>query len=209
MTCIERAIDFFADTMGSMWGVGITVLFFIIWGAIGPTLEFGDFWFLILGTFTGLVGFIDGFVLRNAYSREATTVNAEFAAIEASDERLFDLLNLPCPALPPLKPENFSIRVSRAAGDFCGLAGTSVGSVLVVIGLLAIATAMKWTETAQLLCNTPTMIIEGFLLLVLIQAHNLANGERARSFKGILRRRLVLNSFVLGLSEDDIGVVVN
>lgn len=204
---IERMIDVFADTMGSVYGVIGTAIVIVAWVAVGPTLEFDDNWWLIIGTFTGLVGFIDGFVLRNVYMREATTVNAEFTAIAVSDEKIFDLLNLPYPAMPAIKSDNISRRVSRAAGDFCGLAGTSVGSVIVVIGLLAAASALKWTETGQLLCNTPTMIVEGFLLLILIQAHNLANGERGREFTGILKRRLLLNHYVLSLHHEDAGEV--
>jgi hypothetical protein len=46
-----------------------------------------------------------------------------------------------------------------------------------VIMLLAVASIMRWSETGQLLCNNPTMIIEGFLLLALIQAHVMANED--------------------------------
>ena len=45
---------------------------------------------------------------------------------------------------------------SRLAGHVA----VTCASVGVVIILLITATAMQWTTTAQLLCNTPTMIIE-------------------------------------------------
>ena len=36
-----------------------------------------------------------------------------------------------------------------------------LASVLLIVTLLSVATAMHWSQTGQLLCNTPTMIIEG------------------------------------------------
>jgi low-affinity ferrous iron transport protein len=46
------------------------------------------------------------------------------------------------------------------------------------------------------------MIIEGFLLLVLIQAHNVSNESRGQDFNGVLKQRLLLNSYVHTLSYD-------
>jgi len=40
------------------------------------------------------------------------------------------------------------------------------------------------------------MIIEGFLLLVLIQAHNISSAARGREFSGQLKRRVILNYHV-------------
>ena len=45
------------------------------------------------------------------------------------------------------------------------------------------------------------MIVEGFLLLVLIQAHNFSNMERGRDFNGLLKRRLLLSSYVSDLED--------
>ncbi|RDW75332.1 putative low affinity iron protein [Coleophoma cylindrospora] len=197
----ERFIDYFADIMGSGIGVTLSLVVVAIWLSVGHLLEFDDNWWLIIGTFTGLVGFIDGFILRNVYAREEVRVNQEFRNIAAEDSKIFDLLNLPQPDPPVEPPSTMSTRVSRAAGDFSGLAATSIGSVVLVFILLGIASIMKWSETGQLLCNTPTMIIEGFLLLILIQAHNVANEERGREFSGILKRRLLLNHYVLSLQQ--------
>ena len=41
-----------------------------------------------------------------------------------------------------------------------GHISVTFASVGMVLALLVTATAMQWTTTAQLLCNTPTMIIE-------------------------------------------------
>lgn len=89
-------------------------------------------------------------------------------------------------------------RLSDGLGRVCSRAGASCAAVAVVAGLLVTATALGWTETAQLLCNTPTMIVEGFLLLVLIEAHNGADARRRGAFKDVLIRRTALWGRVAG-----------
>lgn len=59
--------------------------------------------------------------------------------------------------------------------------------------VLSVATALRWSETGQFIANTPTRIIEGFLLLVLIQAHNMAIVKRRLEFGAVFERREVLN----------------
>ncbi|TGO20548.1 hypothetical protein BPAE_0286g00050 [Botrytis paeoniae] len=199
---IDRSIDIFADVMGSGVGLLITLIVTIVWIAVGPILEFDDNWWLIIGTFTGLVGFIDGFVLRNVYYRDEKVAEVQFEKIAESDDRLLDLLNIPSSYQTTTKPRKFSTRASAAAGEFCALSSVSVASVGVVFALLATASIMKWSETGQLLCNTPTMIIEGFLLLILIQAHNIANAARGADFQSLLKHRLLLNHYVCELSEN-------
>ncbi|KAK2630525.1 hypothetical protein QTJ16_001345 [Diplocarpon rosae] len=197
---VERSIDRFADIMGSGLGVIISLLAAGIWFAVGPALTFDDNWWLIIGTFTGLVGFIDGFVLRNLYMREESHAKIHFRKVELADSRILDLLNLPIPRSAE-KKQSFSTRVSVIVGDACGSRWATVGAVSFVFALLVIASAMVWSTTGQLLCNTSTMIIEGFLLLVLIQAHNTSNQERGEDFNGVLKRRLLLNSYVNAIPD--------
>ncbi|KAE9363607.1 low affinity iron transporter-like protein [Stipitochalara longipes BDJ] len=194
----ERAIARFAAIMGSGLGVLISLVALIAWLAVGPILKFDDNWVLIIGTFTGLVGFIDGFVLRNIYSIDETSAALQFRALMYSDSRILEVLNIPVP-VEPVKTLSLSERISLATSDMCGHRYTSVGAVLVVVGLLVAASILQWSETGQLLCNTPTMIVEGFLLLVLIQAHNFSNMERGRDFNALLKRRLLLSSYVSDL----------
>jgi low-affinity ferrous iron transport protein len=198
---IESSIERFALIMGSGLGVLISLVFLVIWITFGPLLEFDDNWVLILGTFTGLIGFIDGFVLRNLYSRAEYDVGIQFRAVADSDERLLDLLNVPTPR-KPIVNTSLSARIGVSVGDICASQRASVASVLFVVLLLVIASVLKWSETGQLLCNNPTMIIEGFLLLVLIQAHNVSNESRGQDFNGVLKRWLLLNSYVHTLSYD-------
>ena len=54
-------------------------------------------------------------------------------------------------------------------------------SILVIVALLTVASAMQWDETAQLLANTPTMIVEGALLLVLMASQVAGEGSFQRA----------------------------
>ncbi|KAH8657570.1 low affinity iron transporter-like protein [Tricladium varicosporioides] len=199
---VERQIDNFADIMGSGIGVTLSIVVTIVWISVGPMLQFSDNWWLIIGTFTGLVGFIDGFVLRNLYCREEEDVNKQFAAVSASDRSLLDLLNVPV-SEKRVEVRSLAARISLWMGNTLGSRWTTLSSVGLVFILIFIASVMKWSTTGQLLCNTPTMIIEGFLLLVLIQAHNISNEERGLEFAGVLKRRLLLNSYVHSLDIDE------
>lgn len=146
---VERGIDNFADVMGSGLGVALTLVVFIVWISVGPMLEFGDDWWLIIGTFTGLVGFIDAFVLRNMYSREEKDAGKQFRSIQDSDVRLLERLNVPAPVrnnvVRPL-----ALRISIAIGDGCGSQWATVGAVSFVVGLLVLASAMLWSTVSPL-----------------------------------------------------------
>lgn len=190
---LERSIDNFGNFMGSGIGVVFSLIATIIWISVGPMLGFDDNWVLIIGTFTGLIGFIDGFILRNLYQRGEASAEAEFRNLQNADNKLIDRLNLPHPVRAAEVQPTLAMRISGSISDFLGTKGVSAGSVGLVILLLVAASALLWSETGQLLCNTPTMIIEGFLLLVLIQAHNISSAARGREFSGILKRRVILN----------------
>ncbi|KAI6244819.1 Low-affinity iron/zinc ion transport protein fet4 [Erysiphe necator] len=194
-TRTERINDFLADVMGSGLGVLISLTFVAVWISIGPTLKFNDNWWLIIGSFTGLVGFVDGFVLRSLYYREERFVKERFLSMATEDQLLFDQIEVS--ATTPEEPKrSFTDTVSLAISNGCGHRYAPPGAIAVVVALLITATVMSWSITGQLLCNTPTMIIEGFLLIVLIHAHNYANNERRADFTGLLIRRLHLLGFV-------------
>ena len=136
--------------MGSGLGVALTVLVFIVWISVGPILTFDDNWWLIIGTFTGLVGFIDAFVLRNMYSREERDAGYQFRTIQDSDVRLLERLNVPVPqrnvVVRPL-----SLRISIAIGDACGSQWATVSAVSFVVALLVLATIMLWSTVSFLI----------------------------------------------------------
>lgn len=158
-------------------------------------MEWNSNWWLIIGTYTGLVGFVDGFVLRNVYFRQDGMLDEQFDILIENDERLYQYLNISLPTKPFEEGHSVITRISTWMGCICAMPFAVLFSVLVVLALISVASVMKWNQTGQLLCNTPTMIIEGFLLIVLIQAHNMSNIKRRVQLHNILIRRLQLLQF--------------
>lgn len=216
----ETAIDFWAFIVGGSVGVFLSVAVGVAWLSVGDFMEFDDNWWLIIGTYTGLMGFIDGFVLRNVHHRETVMADRHFSMLAEQDFRLFSMLDIPFPeddrqARDKKASARLAARISHWIGHICEVPGATTASVIAVVALLAVASAMQWTETGQLLCNTPTMIVEGFLLLMLIEGHNSAEGKRRTQYTDILDRRLMLERRVaawddkwqLDIELDDISII--
>lgn len=193
LTRWERYIDVYAFIVGGSIGITISAIVFAIWISVGQPLEFADNWWLIIGTYTGLVAFIDGFILKNVDHRETRTSTKHFEMLLAQDERVFGLIDIECPVSRENPRRSLNLRLSAWIGRAVQSTGVSYGAVGTVGALLVAASAMGWTETAQLLCNTPTMIVEGFLLITLLQAHNMDDDKRRMVYSDILTRRLVLD----------------
>ena len=75
-------------------------------------------------------------------------------------------------------------------------AGALAASIFVIATLLTVASAMQWDETAQLLANTPTMIVEAALLLVLMASQ--VAGEGSRAFRDLPGQQCLLPCLVTG-----------
>lgn len=195
----ERISDLIADIMGSGLGVLLSMLFFAAWVGLGPYLAFDMSWWLIIGSFTGLVGFINGFVLRSLYFREDIFLKDQFEQLAASDRAILAKLNVPNKT-PAKQERSLAQRITLSISNICGHRYTPIVAIGFVILLLILATILLWSVTGQLLCNTSTMIIGGFLLFVLIHAHNNSNKERDADFCGLLKRKLLLYGYVHTLS---------
>lgn len=196
----NRAIDYYAVIIGSAVGLFVSAAVFSVWLAIGRPMSWSSNWWLIIGTYTGLVGFLDGFVLRNVYFRGIRVIDDEFDVLVQDDVRLGEQMGVEL-STQVCEAQSFSIgdRVSNTISDWCARSAVVLGSCLFIVAVLVIATGMRWSETGQLICNTPTMIVEGFMLLVLVQAHNLSHQRRRLQFKGVLERRLEMNAHLGGL----------
>lgn len=94
---LEKTIDFYADVIGTGIGVFIACVAIGAWLAVGHLMDFNDNWWLIIGTYTGLIGFLDGFVIRQVYYRIIGFEEANYKAVAEDDLELFDLLGLKCP----------------------------------------------------------------------------------------------------------------
>lgn len=189
-TRTERFIDIYAYIVGSGVGVALSITVVAIWLGVGHLLSWDSNWWLIIGTYTGLVGFVDGFVLRNVYMRQSDILNQHLQAVSEKDQDVFALLRLRMPVeISIADKKSLSFRISHKTIEICAHPLSVIGSLAVVVALIAVATGLLWSETGQLICNTPTMIVEGFLLLVLFQAHNMTIVERRGQFGAVLERR--------------------
>ncbi|EPB89197.1 hypothetical protein HMPREF1544_03937 [Mucor circinelloides 1006PhL] len=203
-----RIIDYYGDVIGTGIGAFISACVFITWIGIGNIMAWSDNWFLVIGTYTGLVGFVDGFVLRNVYFRQDKLLDEQFDVLIDNDKAIFQYLNLYLPEQNNFRKRSFSERLSNKMGDVCAHPLAVLFSFVVVVGLICVASGMQWNTTGQLLCNTPTMIIEGFLLIVLLHAHNMSNTNRRVQMHDILVRRLRLLQFTRMMTGSDGAPVV-
>ncbi|WBW72162.1 plasma membrane iron/zinc ion transmembrane transporter [Schizosaccharomyces osmophilus] len=195
----SRTIDYYAHLVGSGVGAVISAAVFIVWLAIGNTMHWNSNWWLIIGTYTGLVGFLDGFALRNVYFRESNHFNVHVQTLVDEEYLLFQSLGLPLPhdSETPVN-KSFAYKLSSFIGYICSQAFSVYAAVIIIVGLVVAAGALRFNETAQLFCNTPTMIIEAALLIVLIEAHNFTNLENRVKFRNIHLRRLALMKAMVG-----------
>ncbi|KAE8369176.1 Low affinity iron permease-domain-containing protein [Aspergillus caelatus] len=195
---IQRAIFYYADFVGTLVGIAILVAVIVIWIAIGPLLHFDSNWWLLIGTYAGLIGMNDGFVLRNMQARLRCYVDDQFArGITAQDASLFTTAGIPAPRDEEVVGgDSLTQRVSETMGRVCAHEITVVLGVVTILGLVAGASAMRWTMTGQLLCNVPPSLIESFFMIVLVTGHNSADDRKRVDLRNTYARRLQLLGYV-------------
>ncbi|RFU32992.1 hypothetical protein B7463_g3356, partial [Scytalidium lignicola] len=199
-TRIQRGIDYYADLVGTLIGIAILILVLAVWVAIGPAFRFNANWWLLIGTYAGLVGLNDGFVLRNVCNVLARYEDAEFIRVTYDDIDMLATigvqLNEECVA-----DNSLTVRMSIAMGDISSHELTVVLGVATIIGLIIGASATGWSVTGQLLCNVPPSIIESFFTMILITGHNIWEAKRRVDLHNIYLRRLKLISYVNTLDK--------
>ena len=148
------------------------------------------------------MSFIDEFVLRNIQLRDNDHLDAQFKAVEDDDTTNSRMLNLEIPevTLPPKVPFFHSMVRYIIYSVSCWQA--VIASFIITAAVLAVATGMLWNETGQLICNTPTMIIEGFLMAVLIHGQFKSTTKQRSQFRGVLQRRLNIINFLKSSCND-------
>ncbi|GFF87525.1 low-affinity iron/zinc ion transport protein fet4 [Aspergillus udagawae] len=196
---VQRAIFYYADFVGTLVGITILLVMMIVWVAIGPLLHFNANWWLIIGTYAGLIGMNDGFVLRNMQARLRGFADLEFGKVEAEENKLFASIRQPMPVKEVTGQKSLTHRVSDAMNRVCAHEITVVAGFLVIVCLIAGASAMKWTMTGQLLCNVPPSLIESFFMIILITGHNSADDSKRVELRNLYERRLNLLAFVNGV----------
>ncbi|KAL1861866.1 hypothetical protein Plec18170_000689 [Paecilomyces lecythidis] len=193
---IQRAIYYYADFVGTLTGIGILLVVIVVWVAVGPLLHFSSNWWLIIGTYAGLAGMHDGFVLRNMQNRLGRYVDAEFSHVESEDEKLCGIVGIPLPKQETARRPTLTQKVSEVVNQVSSHELTVLAGILIIIGLIAGASAMRWSTTGQLLCNVPPSLIESFFMIILITGHNAADDKRRIGLRNIYERRLRLLCFV-------------
>ncbi|OAA61410.1 Low affinity iron permease, Fet4 [Cordyceps fumosorosea ARSEF 2679] len=197
MSHLQRAIFYYADFVGTLTGVGILIAVIVVWVAIGPAMGFNNNWWLLIGTYAGLIGLNDGFVLRNLQHELERYEDAAFEEAGLDDVAVMEAAAIADPAehVTRAKP-SLSTRLSERMGAFLSHEYVVMADVVLIIGLIIGASAMRWTVTGQLLCNVPPSVIESFIMLILITGHNLGEVRRRESIENMYLRRLKVLTYV-------------
>lgn len=193
----QKIIDFYADIVGTGVGAFIAVGAIVVWLAIGHLMKWNDNWWLIIGTYTGLIGFLDGFVIREVYYRIVDEEENNYNDVALEDIEMLETMGIFCPEKYNGKPpsgqkETLDFKISTWINNVCSSQWSVVFSIAVIVGLIIAASSLHWSTTGQLLANTPTMIIEAFFMIVLIQAHNWADYQRRVELTALCGRRQIL-----------------
>lgn len=193
---VQKCISLYAHVIGNGLGLIISICVFSAWIGIGNVMHWSANWWLVIGSYTGLVGFIDGFALREIFFSITKYESIKFNDLLNDSQELLDIAGIPIELEKPKVKPTLSNKVSLAINGICSNKWSVVSAVLIVLGLVILASAMLWSETAQLIANTPTMIIEGFFLLILVQAHNWACRERCLLLTELTKSRILIHDYI-------------
>jgi low-affinity ferrous iron transport protein len=189
----ERALDWYAAFIGSGFGAFMSLIFLVIWLGVGNLMRWGDNWWLIIGTWTGVVGTFNSAVLRYSLYNEEQRSSREYDILTEQDKAIFKEVGLPCPETPmsDFQPDLMA-RISISISRICATRWAVLAVLTLILGLLVGATVVLWDETVQLLVNSVTMIVDSFFLIVLVKAHNIQATDHRIRLHDLLKRRLQL-----------------
>lgn len=198
---IQRGINFYADLVGTLIGIAILFVVLGIWVVLGPVMSFNSNWGLLIGTYAGLIGMNDGFVLRNIYNQIGRLEDAQFVQQNLDDLDIMALIGVTELGEERVEDVSLSCRISVVTGDWCSQEWTVISGFLTIVGLIIGASAVHWSLVGQLICNVPPSIIESFFTIILITGHNIGDAKRRVNLHNIYVRRLKLISYVKTLVE--------
>jgi low-affinity ferrous iron transport protein len=200
---LQRGIDYYADLVGTLLGIAILFFVIVIWVVIGPAMSFNSNWWLLIGTYAGLIGLNDGFVLRNVQNVLSGYQDAEFTQLAYDDMDMLAVIGVPQLNQEHVADNSLTCRISIAVGNVCSHEITVVLGAILIVGLITGASAMRWSVTGQLLCNVPPSIIESFFMMILITGHNVGDAERRVDLHNLYVRRLTLISYINTLVKSE------
>jgi low-affinity ferrous iron transport protein len=198
---IQRGIDYYADLVGTLIGIVILIFVIMVWVVIGPALHFDANWWLLIGTYAGLIGLNDGFVLRNICTVYGDFDNGQFSQVGYEDMDMLAVIGVEKLKEERVTDNSLTYRISVQVGNICSHESMVVLGAITIIGLIIGASAMGWSVTGQLLCNVPPSIIESFFTMILITGHNIGAAKRRVDLYNIYLRRSKLVSYVDALAR--------
>lgn len=204
-TRLQSYIEIYAYIVGTLIGLAVLVIVIIMWICIGPPMEFNANWWLIIGTYAGLIGLHDSFVLRYMQMRIGVWTTPWIEAVRRGDEQLTGMID---PASLDRDREQDATEAAKLAAaplhvrwtnttsawilKVCAHEWAVVADVILIVGLLCGSTALKWSVTGQLISNVPPGTLESFLMQILITGLNAADKKEQKQLKRMYDRRLGL-----------------
>ncbi|OJJ95249.1 hypothetical protein ASPACDRAFT_47993 [Aspergillus aculeatus ATCC 16872] len=194
---LQVVIFYYADIIGTLVGLVFLVLVIIAWAAVGPVLHYDSNWWLLIGTYAGLVGLFDSFVLRNVQSKMHQYIKSQMRMVLNADAALLTELFLATDdsAGSSAPRQSLSQAVSRQMDAVTSHVLMVMAGFLLTIGCVVASSAMKWSLTGQLISNVPPSIIETFFMLILINGQNDAEASVHRDLDDLYHHRQRLLSF--------------
>ncbi|KAI4728833.1 Low affinity iron permease [Aureobasidium sp. EXF-10728] len=194
---LQRAINFYADLVGTLLGIALLTLILVVWVVLGPIMKFDANWWLLIGTYAGLIGMNDGFVLKNLSNVCARFEDKHYEQQILDDADLVATIGAPSSQVSETQAvTRVDIRVSCSMGNLLSHEYTVAIGLVSILGLLLVASLMRWNELGQIICNVPPSIVESFFTLILITGHNIGDKQRRANLQSIYQTRLDLISHV-------------
>lgn len=193
---LQVLVYYYADVVGTLVGIVILVLVIMAWAVVGPAFDFDENWWLLIGTYAGLVGLFDGFILRNIQGQVKSYTDDQILVLERGDMVLFSILRTQIPAKEGLNMSSLTHRVSTTLGSICSHLLMVVAGLLLTIGCVIGSSVLKWNTTGQLISNIPPSLIETLFMLILITGQNDADASARVEMTNIYDRRQRLLWFV-------------
>jgi len=146
---LQRAIYYYSDLVGTLVGIAILFVVITVWLAIGPLLHFDSNWWLLIGTYAGLIGLNDGFVLRNVQAHLKDFETLQYEQLNEEGRDIFFWIQVPFIKQESTKP-SLSSKVSLTIGRVCAHEMTVLAGVLLIFALIAGSSALRWDVTGRL-----------------------------------------------------------
>ena len=134
--------------------------------------------------------------MRNVQHILGCYEKAEFTQLISDDRDMLAVIGVIQLDEERVHDDSLNCRISVAVGKVCAHEITVVLGAILILSLIIGASAMRWTETGQLLCIVPPNIIESFFMMILITGHNIGDAQKGIDLHNLYVRRLKLISFV-------------